>query len=163
MTRYVGLGLCCLAFVLGGCGGDDDEASDAPTREEFIAAGDELCREVNDKIASANERLQEIEQSATDQQQALADAAPVLAETYDFQRAQLGEFRDLTPPEGDAVTFDKIVAGLEQQVALVGQLADAAEAGDAERLTEVGSQVAGTRSRVRGLFQGYGFEECGSG
>ena len=60
-------------------------------------------------------------------------------------------------------TVDKIVAGLEQQVALVGQAADAAGAGESERFDEVASQMTGTRSRVRGLLQGYGFNECGSG
>ena len=116
---------------------------------------------MNDKTAALNRRVDEIERTATDQAQALAEAAPLLAEAYDFQGDQLAEFRDLTPPAGDQEAVDRIVVGIEQQVALVGQIADAASAGDAERLAELGSQVAPLRTRVRGLLQGYGFEECG--
>ena len=156
------LALCLLVLAVGGCGGDDDEPSgNAPTRAEYIAAGDEICTQVNEKTAELNREVDEIERTATDQAAALAAAAPLLAEAYDYQRDQLAEFRDLTPPAGDEEAVDRIVAGIEQQVALVGKIADAASAGDAERLAELGSQVAPLRTRVRGLLQGYGFEECG--
>jgi hypothetical protein len=75
----------------------------------------------------------------------------------------VAKFRDLTPPAGDEETVDKIVAALEQQTALVGQAADAADSGNAERLSALGTEADATRTRVRGLLQGYGFRKCGSG
>jgi hypothetical protein len=145
--------LLAVLVVLAGCGGDDDEepgnrsgtVESAPTRAEFIAAGDAICEEVNDKVTSINDRVQRIEDSATSEEQALADVAPILAEAYDLQRDGVAEFRDLTPPPADEETVDKVVAGLEQQTALVGQIAEAADAGSAERLADLGSQLDATR------------------
>lgn len=165
----------CLVLGGSGCGGGDDEPSgdrpaasgtateSAQTREEFIASGDEICKRVNAEVGPVNRRIADVEQKATNPQQALAGAAPILADAYELQRDHVAEFRDLTPPTGDEETVGKIVAALEQQVALVGQLAEAADAGNLERLGEVSSQLPETRSRVRGLLQGYGFEECGRG
>lgn len=165
--RVIVLALVCLVTVPG-CGGDDggSGATDAttaapPTRSAYIAQGDEVCRQANAQITASNAKIARINATATDAGQALADAAPIFAETYSDQRGHLAEFRALTPPAGDEQTVDRIVAGIEQQVALVGQAAKAAAAGDAAQLKTIGEQLGTTRVRVRALLQGYGFKECG--
>ncbi|HMS63083.1 MAG TPA: hypothetical protein PKD63_12460 [Solirubrobacteraceae bacterium] len=163
--RVTVLAVLCLA-VVSGCGGDDEPGTTgasaaAPTRAAFIAQGDAVCRQTNARIAASNARIARINRTATDAKQALADAAPVFAETYDEQRGSVERFRALTPPAGDEQTGDTIVAGIEQQVALVGQASEAAAAGDVAQLQELGTQLRSTRTRVRGLLQGYGFKECG--
>lgn len=162
------LAVLCLALATG-CGGDDGPgttgttgtSATTPTRAAFIAQGDAVCRETNARIAASNARIAQINRTATDAKQALADAAPIFAETYDEQRDSVARFRALTPPAGDEQTVDAIVAGIEQQVSLVGQAAEAAAAGDVAQLQAVGAQMRSTRTRVRGLLQGYGFKECG--
>jgi hypothetical protein len=163
-----------IAVLLGlsgaaGCGGDDGgersatAATAGPTRAAFIAEADALCRRTNAQIAATNTRITQINRTATSERQALEDAAPLLAETYDAQRASVAELRALEPPAGDEAAVTRIVAGVEQQVAAVGQVADAAQAGDAARVRALGEDLQTTRTRVRGLFQGYGFEVCGRG
>ncbi len=120
-----------------------------------------MCRQTNARIAASNARIAQINRTATNAKQALADAAPVFAETYDEQRGSVERFKALTPPAGDEQTVDRIVSGIEQQVSLVGQASEAAAAGDVAQLQELAAQLRGTRPRVRSLLQGYGFKECG--
>jgi hypothetical protein len=162
----VSLGLAGAA----GCGGDDGApggaatgAAAAPTRAAFIAEADAVCRRTNVRIAATNARIAQINRTATSEREALAEAAPLLAETSAAQRESVGEIRALEPPDGDEAAVARIVAGIEQQVATVGQVADAARSGDAARVRALGAELQTTRTRVRGLFQGYGFEVCGRG
>jgi hypothetical protein len=152
----------CLA-VASGCGGDDANggSDEARTRAAYIAQADAICRRANAGIAATNARISQINRTATDAQRALSAAAPLLAGAAEAQRASFKEFRALTPPAGDADTVARMVAGIEEQVAVVGQVADAAAAGDVERMQTLGTQLPRTRDRVRSLLQGYGFKECG--
>ena len=75
----------------------------------------------------------------------------------------MADFRELEPPPADRDIFERMAEALEQQAALVGRLADAAAAGDAARFVSVNGELETTRTRARGLLQGYGFRECGSG
>lgn len=149
-----------------GCGDDGGDTTTtttaaAPTRAAYIAQGDAVCRRTNAGIAATNARIAQINRTATDAQQALADAAPLLATTAKAQRASAAEFRALQPPAGDTAEVAAIVAGIDEQVALVGEVADAAAAGDVARIKTLGAQLRTTRDRVRGLLQGYGFKVCG--
>lgn len=156
------LAVLCAA-VAAGCGGTDadDETAGAPTRAAYIAAGDAVCRKANAGIAATNARIAEINRTATDPRQALTDAAPLLAETAKDQRAYVAEFRALDRPAGEDAAVDEIVAGIGSQVTLVEEVADAAAAGDVERIQALGTDLRSTRDRVRDLLQGYGFTECG--
>jgi hypothetical protein len=138
-------------------------AEPEPTRQEFIAQGDALCKRANVEIKALNERFRRTVRGVTDPNEALSLAVPVLAEGYANQRQDVAAFRKLEPPPADRDVFDRIVQALEQQVALVGRLADAAEAGDVDRFQSVSRELDTTRIRARGLLQGYGFRECGSG
>lgn len=156
--------LAVLCAVAAGCGGDDGgdgSGGDASARAAYIEQGDAICRKANAEIAATNARINQIERSATSAGQALKDAAPLLQQTADDQRASVAEFRALNAPDADQAQVEKIVAGITEQVALVGKLADAAQAGDAAQVQALGAELAGTRDRVRSLFQGFGFAECG--
>jgi ABC-type transporter Mla subunit MlaD len=151
-----------------GCGGDGDDApttaaTSAPSRAAFIAQADAVCRRTNERIAATNARITQINRTATSESGALADAAPLLAETHRTQQASLAELRELAPPAGDEQTVDEIVRGLEQQVATVGSVAEAARAGDAARVRSLGSELQDVRSRAAALLRGYGFRVCGRG
>jgi hypothetical protein len=178
--------LVAAAVLVSGCGGSDRDtqqqanrpdarptsttdaaptrtAQPKPTRQEFIAQGDALCKRANVEIKALNERFNRTVRGATDPNEALSLAAPILAEGYAKQRQDVAEFREVDPPPADGDIFEKIVEALEQQVALVGRLEDAADAGDAVRFASVSRELETTRSRARGLLPGYGFRECGSG
>lgn len=170
MARIAALALLCLSIAAVGCGGDEDEpdspagtpassSETAPTREEFIAQGDAICKDANEEIAEINSG----ETGASTLEEGLEQLARVAADGYEVTRGYVGEFRDLTPPEGDEETVDKIVSGLEQQAGIIGQLADAADSGDTEQFQQITPQVQEIRNRVRSLLQGYGFDDCGSG
>jgi hypothetical protein len=156
------LAVSCLA-VASGCGGDGGNGGSdpAPTRAAYISQADAICRRANAGIAATNAQITQINRTATDARRALSVAAPLLAGAAKAQRASLEEFRALTPPTADADTVAGMVAGIEEQVALVGKVADAASAGDVARIQTLGTRLRSTRDRVRSLLQGYGFKECG--
>lgn len=169
--RWGALATLVLAIATSGCGGGDGGASAttggatstaAPTRAAYIAQADAICRRTNERTAGTNEQIAEINRRATSTESALAQAAPILAEAYRSQRASVAEFRALPAPAGDAAAVDRVVAGIEEQVALIGRIADAADAGDAARMRALSAELKLTRARVRGLLQGYGFRVCGS-
>lgn len=158
-----------LSLAVAGCGDSGDATTGAGTtagetssREAYIARGDAVCERTNTRIAATNARISEVNRTATTADRAMAEAAPLLADTYRTQRASTAEFRAIPAPAGDEAEVDRIVAGVEEQVALVGRIADAAAAGDADRLRASSAELKVTRARVRALLQGYGFRVCGS-
>ena len=102
------------ALLVGvGCGGGDTTSSggDAPSKEEYVAQADDICREAEDALTA------EIEESFSDQ-------APGRDEIGEFVKAnaaanlegQLSDLRALTPPEGDEETLASIYDTLEVAV-----------------------------------------------
>jgi len=170
MSARLALLFASALLLVAGCGGSDEpETRATPTaeaatpRQQLIAQGDAICTRANEEIAAINERISRIESSAQSADEVLSQAAPILADGYAEQRAHVAEFRELEPPAADAAVFEEMVAAFERQVALVGRLARVANARDVPRMQSVGDQLEANRERVRGLFQGYGFKECGSG
>lgn len=173
-----------IAALLAGCGGGNDEpaastqlpatssssaASSSParppeaTRESYIKEADALCKTKNADAKRRNETLGRKTADLTDDSEILSAIKTDLREGYEFQRAYLADFRRISSPPGDAAILDKLSEAQDEQTALLGRLADAAESGDAERFTALNEEQDSVTTRYRGLAQGYGFKECGSG
>ena len=97
------------AFAVAGCGGSGDETSGGSgSKQEFIAAANEICSRMGDEISAEAEKL-----SATKTDQILnffeMVTLPKLSEEYD-------EIAALQPPEGDGAEIDAIVAAGRQAI-----------------------------------------------
>jgi hypothetical protein len=162
-VRHLSATLLLCAALLAGCGGDDDNGSDAPTREEYIARADAFCKKANAEAKQLNERAQAVagrERGAKAQLQAVA---PIFDEGYEVQRRSLDGFKKIPYPPEDRETIEGLFRAGEQLTALVKDLGEAAEAGDLARFRSISAQQDRIRARTRAIQREYGFKECGSG
>lgn len=140
------------AVFLVGCGGDDEDEpagggseSAAPTKEEFISQGDEICRDGDQEIEAGEEEAFGGGRPSPDEVEAF------LTETVipSIQK-QIDGIADLTPPEGDEQT----VAGLVDMAQ--GALDEVEQ--DPAALAERGSPDP--FAETQRAFGDYGFQDC---
>jgi hypothetical protein len=127
ITLVVALLCATSAFVVAGCGGDDEEPTTsteatsgatgtdgvALTEEEFVAQGNEICAAGNEEIdQAANETF--AGQEPTDAQ--VEQFAGILVPSI---QAQIDGIRALTPPEDLAADVDTFLADAEDALAEV--------------------------------------------
>jgi hypothetical protein len=150
--RVVGV-VCAVALVGAvGCGGDDEESSEAaaPTKEEFIADADQICADGDAEIdAAAQETFSEGRPSAQEQEQFVQETVlPSIQE-------QIDGIRELTPPEGDEEAIDEFLTSADTAV-------DEAEQDPSVLLQ--GGQRQGSAddpfAETAQLAEEYGFQNC---
>ena len=165
MRRGLATVLVGAALLLAACGGDDDAGSTdgSPTREEYIARADAFCKQANAKAKGLNERIREAARAASPGRDQLRAIAPILEEGYGLQRRARDEFKEIPYPPADRAIVEKLHAAFDEQTALVGRLLDASKAGDVARARALTEEQNRLKLQTRGMAQGYGFEECGSG
>jgi hypothetical protein len=166
------------ALALGACGGDDEDSSektttqaapgttaqsgDGVTRSEFIARADSLCEDANEDIARLNREARTAAEGASNAREQLEAVAPVYREAYALHRRSNAALSELERPPDDQETIERIRIAYDEQAALIGRLADAAEAGDTGRFRSISEELELAATKARGLAQGYGFRECGT-
>jgi len=161
----------CVRAVLGGmlvvgamlvvaCGGGSGEQEDeGPTRQEYIAEVDALCREVTMESRERNRELQALVDGSGSFASRLRKAAPLLSETYDVQKTKLDRFKRIEPPADDREQIRQVTTAAE---AALKQLRDAvpiAERGDLKSFIDVIFDATGARARSERLGTTYGFRE----
>ena len=112
MGRLLLISLVALAAA--GCGGGDDRL----TREEFVQQANDVCREFDRKIdeLGAPQTIGEIEDFAD--------------ESAEIARDGRDELADLAPPETLEDDYDRLVEMLDQAIADIERVGDAAADGD---------------------------------
>jgi hypothetical protein len=142
--------LCLIAAVplvaFGGCGDDDDSASETPvltptvsepaplSRENFITAADGICAEVNAALGTL---------ASSD-----TDTSTVSEQRADLYEGMMERIEGLGTPTDDAGITDFLDAG--------NALVDAEQGGDSTEIASAELQFSSAASDV-------GFEDCGQG
>lgn len=145
MNKILGVLVTLVAvtgFGLAACGGG---GSDAPTKDEYIAQADLICRDGDEAAAKKVEST--FGNQPPTQSNLTAAVEDILAPNI---QKQLEDLRALTPPEGDEDTVSAIYDELESGLDKI--LEDPASG--------VQSDPFGEASR---LARDYGLTECGSG
>jgi polyhydroxyalkanoate synthesis regulator phasin len=133
-----------VATALGACSGNGG------TKEDFVAAADDACREADERIKDIGApRVEEGILGYVEQAREISDDL-------------VADLRALDPPEADADEVDEMIDGLEQATELLEPLAQATIDRDTEQLQELQQEVQQVTDDVSEFAESYGFEVCGA-
>ena len=162
MTRLLlvmTIGLAALA----GCGGGEDGGSDGgegPSRDEFVADANAICREGEQKIDEVSQDgQQEIQQAKSGEQQrrAVGDLLELTAEEY---RPYLDRLRDLRPPDDLAEDWSSFLDRITEAFDLIPELADATRENDEQKLSELTTKFSDIAEDTRPFAERAGLDDC---
>lgn len=165
MTRLL-LIVALILAALAGCGGGDDGGSnggsdgDGPSREQFVADANEICRDGERKVAEiTQDGQQELQQAKSDKQRrgAVADSLEQTSEEY---RPYLDRLRDLEPPSDLADEWSSFLDGIAEAFDLIPELADATRANDEEQLSELAREFSSIARDTRPFAENAGLDDC---
>lgn len=134
------IAITCLGVA--GCGGDDPGA---PTKEEYIAEADAICKEADDGVAASIESTYGIGTPSAQEVQMIIEE-----ELLPSVEGQLEDLRSLTPPDGDEEAVNDIYEALDRDIQAVKE--------DPAIAVEANAFVESSR-----LAHEYGLTDCGGG
>ena len=162
MTRSLPALMLALAALaaLAGCGGGDDGGDAGPSREEFVAKANEICREGEQQLTELTEEAQrkiQAAQTPEEQQRAVAD---VLDASVDEYQPVLDRLRAVEAPEPLREEWSAFLEDIQEGFDRFPELADATREGDRERLSELTEEFTRIASDTRPFAERNGLEDC---
>jgi hypothetical protein len=162
MTRLVLVAAVALA-ALTGCGGDDDGGGDGgggPSREEFIADANAICKEGEAKVDEVTAGGQQRIQQASSDQEGRRIVGDLLEETAEAYGPYLDRLRDLEAPEDLAEDWRTFIDGISKAFDQIPDLAEATRDGDEQRLSELTSEFGRIASDTRPFAERHELDDC---
>lgn len=137
-----------IAVVLAGCSGGSSEPEVRLTADEWTRQADRICAEYEgrlDRLADAGD---------------LEDLARMAAEAEPIAEEGLEALRRLEPPEELEEPVEAWLARNAENVRAIGELREAAEAGDETRVQELASAAADNEGEADRLAAELGLDDC---
>jgi hypothetical protein len=134
----------------------------APTRAQFIAQAEAICRADNAKLAPIKSHVEALKGSTLATRWKRGSA--LILEAVALERADIAQIRSLPEPSGDASTIAKLLTAAEEKETdesnLAHALANGLTNGELGAITAAGEAAKTAKAREHYLAQGYGIE-CG--
>lgn len=110
-------GFGAIAAIAAGCGSSSDESASSPTKAEFIAQADAICKQGNDEIEADFETFAKENGIKENEEPSKAQGVEI-SETILLPNIenQAEELRDLEVPNGDEAEISAMLASLDQGV-----------------------------------------------
>lgn len=124
--------------------------SGGESKDDFIAAADDACRE-------ADERISEIGRPQVEE-----DVLEYVSDAEEISADLVTDLRALEAPEADQAEIDEMIDGLERATNMLAPLAQATLDRDAGKLTELQGEIQQLTDDVSEFAESYGFEVCGA-
>jgi hypothetical protein len=160
MARVLLMLAVALAPLTGCGGGDDGGSDDDPTRKEFVADANAICREGEQKIDEVSQEGQQELQEATTEQQRRVAVADILERTTEEYRPYLDRLRELQPPDDLADDWTSFVDGITEAFDLIPELAAATRDNGEQKLAELNRQFTDIASETRPFAEQAGLDDC---
>jgi hypothetical protein len=147
-SRLSAAALAILSLLIGACG--DDGGGEALSRDEYVAAADELCSD----FAEQGEALTEPE--------TVDDVADLLTESIRLGESMSSKFAALQPPAEAEQVHASLRAALDGGVEKLRDAVAAIEAGDVDGMTSAVEEAVEIGQSSDEAAKAFGFEVCGS-
>ncbi len=159
---FAALFAAVLVAIVAGCGGGGSSSSSggstsggeaALTKKQFVAKADGICEAKDEELNKEVEKFVK-EEGISESKKPTQDQENELVEKYVVPniQAQGEEIGDLSPPEGDEETIEKIVTSLEEGAQEAEEDPESITGGNSTNPFETASKEA----------QAYGMKVCGS-
>ncbi|MBA2358143.1 MAG: hypothetical protein H0V84_06915 [Actinobacteria bacterium] len=155
----VGLASLALALAAASCGGGG--GGDRLTKEELIAQGDAICKKHRDKFEAIDFPKTDPTSPETSDE-VLEQFGGALDQGVTIFRDQIGELRDLNPPEDFEEAYDGAMDGLDGAVDSLDEAAGAAHDADRDKLREALDESNRRGEAADKVARDYGFQVCGA-
>ncbi len=155
--------LVAAAALLAACGGEDSEAEKdkGPTRPEYIAEVDALCKKTTRASQPTNRKLQALVNGSGTYSSRLKRATPLLQKTYDLQKGKLDGVKSVEPPAADRPQVSKVLAASAKALEEFRGAIPIAQRGDLKEFIDIAFDANGLRQTAERLGTNYGFaEDC---
>lgn len=166
------------AVVVAGCGGDDDEGAKAakepvaPTKAEYVAKLDALCKQGRPTVTRINRKLARIDaqmakpESEEQVRSAIRESAAIYQQLISLREGATSSLRDQAPPESGAATAyfkgrDAVTAALRsRRQALIAYAKSYPASTDVARLEQTNSKFMRLNKRQTAAAKAYGLKVC---
>lgn len=153
-----------IAVAAAGCGGGDDDGGSGdgggPTREQFVADANAICREGEQKIDEASrDGQQEIQQASSEERQRRA-VADLLERTAEEYRPYLDRLRELEAPSDLDDDWSSFLDRITEAFDLIPELADATRENDEEKLSDLTAKFSDIAQDTRPFAERSGLDDC---
>jgi hypothetical protein len=128
----------------------DDEETAPLTKSQFIAKGDEVCRQAHDQFA-------ELQTKAPNSAEG---AATLTQNLVDISENELNQIRALDAPPEVQEALDRYLQAREQGIAVLERGVQAAKDRNAPAYAKAQAEIAAGQVRRLKLAQAVGFSEC---
>lgn len=149
-------GLVALALIAAGCGGGDDESTEATgtsealaalSKEELVAQADAICAEVNAAVGTAGS-------TSTGQAGQAGQAA-------DLYAGMAERLKGLGAPSDESAGYEEFVGAADQLAQAQGDVALAAERGEDGALATAETEASSALQAFRSAADAFGVQQCG--
>lgn len=169
-----GIGLLLVCIAVAGCGGSSSSSSQsgsgtsgipAPTRAQFIAEADGICRNARARgiAETAAIRAKTNAVGASDTAATRQALANQLNSSAGVESTFLDQLRALHQPPNDGAVISKYLAGLSAGIGLIRQLATNVANNDTQGIQRTAQQAQQRSTSDMALARSYGFKVCGAG
>jgi hypothetical protein len=124
--------------------------SGGPSKEDFIAAADDVCREADERVAEIGRLRSE------------DDIAEYVEQTKEVSVDLVSSLRELEAPEADQARFEDMIDGIERATDLLGPMAQAVIERREDGFDELQQELGQIAEDVNDFAESYGFEVCGA-
>ena len=132
-------------LALAACGGDE-----RLTRAEYVRQADAICAKYERRLEALGEP------------RALRDVPAFIERGVPLAKRELAELEELRPPEGDDPEVERLLAQVEETIAELERLGEAAAARDRAAAEAAAVRVEEAGAEAAKLARSYGLDECGS-
>ncbi len=175
--RATWAGVLTAAVVIAGCGGDDDGANaskepGAPTKAEYVAKLDGLCKEGTPTVARINRKLARIDtqlakpESEEQVKSAMRESVAVYQQLISLREDATASLREQAAPESGAATAyfnsrDAVTVALRSRRQALAAYAKSYPATTAvARMDRTNSRFMGLSKRQTAAAKAYGLKVC---